>query len=67
MAMSVILNNVISSHLDTEGNTVIDLPVTKSENVDGLDERIEYVAASTFKGIDCGTVIDLINKEEGGS
>lgn len=64
--MSTIMNNVLMSHLNEEGDRVIDLPITKPENVDGLDEHIEEVSASTFKGIDCGTLesIGILEKGE---
>jgi hypothetical protein len=59
--------NVILSHLNEDGNRVLDFPITKSENVDGLDKRIEEV--SSFKLLDCGTLSDnniVVNSSLGG-
>lgn len=55
------------SHLNDDGDRVIDLPITSFECVGGLDERIEEVSASSFKGIDCGTLesIGILDKKEG--
>lgn len=66
MAMSIITNNVLLSHLNEEGDRVLDFPITKPENVDGLDEHIEEVSALTFKGIDCGTLetVGILREEE---
>lgn len=65
--MSTIMNNVLMSHLNEEGDRVIDLPITRPENVDGLDERIEEVSATAFKGIDSGTLATIGILEEGGN
>lgn len=54
--MNTINNNVLLSHLNEDGDRVLDFPITKSENVDGLDKRIEDV--SSFKLLDCGTLSD---------
>lgn len=54
--MNTIDNNVLLSHLNEDGDRVLDFPITKSENVDGLDKRIEDV--SSFKLLDCGTLSD---------
>ena len=65
--MSVIDNNVLLSHLNEDGDRVLDFPVTKSENVDGLDKRIEDV--SSFKLLDSGTLSDhdiVVNSGLGG-
>lgn len=66
MAMAIIHNNVLNSHLDGDGNRVLDFPITKSECVDGLDERIKDISALNFKGIDCGTLssIGVLEEEE---
>ena len=65
--MAIVHNNVLNSHLDDLGNRILDFPITKAENVDGLDERIEEVSANTFKGIDCGTLTTIGILEEGGN
>ena len=65
--MSVIDNNVLLSHLNEDGDRVLDFPITKSENIDGLDKRIEDV--SSFKLLDCGTLSDhdiVVNAVIGG-
>ena len=66
--MSIIENNVLMSHLNAEGDRVIDFPITKSECVDGLDDHIE----AKFKKIDSGTlhdigVLEVVVEGEGGS
>jgi hypothetical protein len=35
--MNTIENNVLLSHLNEDGDRILDFPITKSENVDGLD------------------------------
>ena len=64
--MSTIMNNVLLSHLNEEGDRVVDLPITKPENVDGLNEHIEEVSRSTFKGINSGTLASIGILGEGG-
>lgn len=59
--------NVLMSHLNEEGDRVLDFPITKSECVDGLDEQIEKVSASSFKGIDCGTLETIGVLKKGGN
>lgn len=54
--MDTIENNVLLSHLNEDGDRVLDFPITKSENIDGLDKRIEDV--SSFKLLNCGTLSD---------
>lgn len=50
MAMEIIHNNVLYSHLNDEGARILDFPITKSECVDGLDERIKQVSALSMDG-----------------
>lgn len=61
--MNTVRANVLLSHLNEEGDRVLDFPITKSENVDGLDERIEEVSA--FKLLDSGTLSDIIVVDTG--
>lgn len=64
--MAIIHNNVLNSHLDDLGNRILDFPVTKAENVDGLDERIKQVAVLAIDGYDEAGIGQSPSKTEEG-
>lgn len=60
-------NNVLNSHLNEDGDRVLDFPITRAECVGGLKEFVEE--ASTFKVFNGGTLetIGILPIEEGGN